>query len=232
MRELERGDEVGLGDLVGRALVHHDVLLVADVDEVEIGPGLLLMGRVGDELTFHAGDTESAQRAGPRDVGHGERGAGSEDREDIGVVRAVRGHQDRLDLDLAVVALREQRADGPVGQTAGQDLLLGGAAFALEISTGITARGGGALAVVDGQREELLTGLGLGGGAGGGEDDGLAELDGHGTVGLLGVAAGLDDEILAADGDDDFLGHIRTLPVGPEELQSAAARCPSVRTWR
>jgi len=198
--EVERGDEVDLGDLVGRALVHHDVLLVADVDEVEIGLGLLLMGRVGDELALHAGHAERAQRAGPRDVGHGERRAGAEDREDVGVVRAVRGHQDRLDLDLAVVALREQRADGPVGQTAGQDLLLGGTAFALEISTGITARRGGALAVVDGQREELLAGLGLGGGAGGGEDDGLAEVGGHGTVGLRGVTAGPVAEILGGGG--------------------------------
>ena len=44
--EAEGFDEVGFADFVGGALIHDDVLLVADVDQVEVGRGLLFVGRV------------------------------------------------------------------------------------------------------------------------------------------------------------------------------------------
>jgi hypothetical protein len=50
VRELKRLDEAVLGELVGAALDHQHVLLVADVDEVQRRREHLLDGRVGHEL--------------------------------------------------------------------------------------------------------------------------------------------------------------------------------------
>ena len=87
--ERERLDEFLLGDLVGGALDHQHVLLVADVDEVERGGEHLLDVRVGDELVVDQRDADAADRPVPRDVGDGEGGAGAVDHRDVGVVDEV-----------------------------------------------------------------------------------------------------------------------------------------------
>ena len=227
--ELEGGDEVGLGDFVGGTFVHDHIGLVADVDQVEVGLGLLLVGGVHHELTGDPGDADGTERAGPGDVGHGQRGRGSEDGEDVGVVLAVGREQQRLDLDLVVPALGEERTDGAIGQAAGEDLLLGGPAFTLEVTPGETAGGSRLFAVVDREGEEILTRLGLGGRDGRGEDDGFAELNGHGAVGLLGKAAGFDGDVLATNGDLNGMGHTSGCPTALRNF-TRPPRSPS--WWR
>ena len=54
--ELQRFDEAGLGQLIGRAFDHQHVLLVADVDQVEVRLEHLLDRRVGDELAVDLAD--------------------------------------------------------------------------------------------------------------------------------------------------------------------------------
>ena len=210
--EFQGGDEIGLCDFVGGTFVHDHVGLVADIDEVEVGLGLLFVGGVHHELTGDAGDADGAERAIPRDVGNGQCGRGSEDGEDVGVVLAVGREQQRLDLNFIVPALGEERADGAIGEAAGEDLLLGGPAFTLEVSAGETASGRCLLAVIHGEGEEILTGLGLGGRNRCGEDDGFAELNGHGSVGLLCKAAGFDGDVLTTDGDLNGMGHTSSCP--------------------
>ena len=83
-------------------------------------------------------------------------------------------------------------------EPAGEDFLFGGTAFALEVAAGEFAGGGGFFAVIHGQGEEVLAFLGLGGGDGGHDDDGFAELDGYGAVGLFGEFAGFNDDLLVA----------------------------------
>ena len=74
-----------------------------------------------------------------------------------------------------------------------------GTAFALEVAAGDFADGGRFLAVIDGEREEVLAFLDLGGGDGGDDDDGVAVADGDGAVGELGEFAGFDGDFIGAD---------------------------------
>ena len=145
-------------------------------------------------LPVDAADAQRAQRAVPGNVADGQGGGGADDGEDVGIVFAVGAQEDALHLDFVEPAFGEKRADGAVGQAAGEDFLFGGAAFALEIAAGEFAGGGGLFAVIHGQGEEILAGFGLDGGHGGDQDDGFAQLDGDGAVGLFGQFAGFDDE--------------------------------------
>ena len=234
MGELQGGDEIGLRDFVGGAFVHDDVGLVADVNQVEVGLGLLFVGGVHHELTGDAGDTDCAERAVPRNVGNGQRSRGSKDGEDVGVVLAVGREQQRLDLDFVVPSLGEERADGAIGEAAGEDFLLGGPAFTLEVTAGVTASGRCLLAVIHGEGEEILTGLGLGGRNGCGEDDGFAELNGDGAVGLLCKAAGFDGDVLATNGDLNGMGHTSSCPTALRNFTRSPANLPwmgKVRGW-
>jgi hypothetical protein len=86
---------------------------------------------------------------------------------DIGIVFAVGAQQDALHLDFVIPAFGKERADGAVGQTAGEDFFFRGTAFALEVAAGKFAGGGRLFAVIHGQREKVLAFLGLGGGHGG-----------------------------------------------------------------
>ena len=98
----------------------------------------------------------------------------------------------------------EQRPDRPVDQPRGQRLLLGRAAFALEIAAGDLAGGEGLLLVVHGEREEVDAGPLLLGGNDGGEHGRPAIGGEHGAVGLAGDAAGLEFE--RASRPFDFYG--------------------------
>ncbi len=85
MSELQGGDEVGLGQFLGFTFDHDHVVFGADVDEVQIAVRTLAVGRVGDELAIDAADAHGSHRAGERNVGNAESGAGAVDEEDIGV---------------------------------------------------------------------------------------------------------------------------------------------------
>ena len=77
------------------------------------------------------------------------------------------------DLHFVVEAFGKQRADRAVDQARGERFLLRRATFALEEAAGDLARGVGLLDVVDGQREEVLAGLGVLRGDDGGQHDGV-----------------------------------------------------------
>jgi hypothetical protein len=201
----QRGVEIGFGDFPGRTLEHDNILFVADVDEVEVAFSALGMGGVGDEFAVDAADAHGAERPGPRDVADHQRGAGADDAQHIRFIFAVRAQKHGLHLDFVVPALRKKRADGTVGEAAGEDFLLGRPAFALEVTAGELARGCGFFAVIHGEREKVLPFLGLGGGHGGDDDDRFAELHGDGAVGLLGQFAGFNDDLFVAQLSGDFL---------------------------
>ena len=112
--------------------------------------------------------------------------------EDVGVVFTIGAEQDGDDLGVVEITLREQRTQRAVRHAAGEDFLFGGAAFALEVTTGEHAGGGGFFLVFHGEREPGLAVFDLGGGNGGDEDDGVTAADGDGTVGEFGEFAGFD----------------------------------------
>ena len=74
-----------------------------------------------------------------------------------------------------------------------------GPAFAFEVAAGELAGRGRFFAVIDREREKILAGFGLGRGDRGHEDDGIAQSDGDGAVGLFGQFAGFDDDLIAPD---------------------------------
>jgi len=201
MGEFEGFDEALFGQLVGAAFDHQHVFFVADVDQVQAGLEHLFDGRVGDELAVDLGDTDGGDRAGPRDVGDGEGGAGAVDHRDVGFVLQVGRKELADDLDFIEEALGEERAAGAVAESGGEDFLFGGAAFALEVATRETAGGGVFLTVIDGEGEEILTGLHGGSDGGGDHDVGLADGDDDGAVGKLGEGAG--GELNPVFGDAD-----------------------------
>ena len=133
------------------------------------------MGRVDDELAVDAADAHGAERAGERDVGNQSAAQAPLMQRMSGSIFAVGAEEHADDLRVVEVALREERTQRAVGHAAGEDFLFGRTAFALEVAAGEFAGGGGFFAVVDGEREQVLAFLDLGGGDGGDEDDGVAE---------------------------------------------------------
>ena len=168
------------------------------------------MGGVGDELAVHAADAKGADGAAEGNVGNHQRGGGAVDAEDVGIVLAIGGEERGDDLRVVEVALGEERAQRAVRHATGEDFLLGGTALALEVAAGNLADRGRALAVLDGEGEEVLAFLDLGGGDGGDEDEGVGKADGDCAVGQVGELAGFDDDGVRAEerGDGVNGGHV------------------------
>ena len=124
-------------------------------DVVELG-----LGRVEHVLAVDVADARGADRTVERDAGKRQGRRGADHRGNVGVDFRIDRHHRRDDLHFVVEAVGEQRADRPVDQARGQRFLLRGPPFALEEAAGDLARGVGLFLVVDGQREEILAGLG------------------------------------------------------------------------
>ena len=93
-------------------------------------------------------------------------------------------------MNLIAETVGEARTQRAVHETAGEDGLVGRLAFTTEERTGDTARGVHALFDIDGEREEVGTFTGTLCRSSGHEHDGVANADGHCTVGLTGKFAG------------------------------------------
>ncbi|GJD74826.1 hypothetical protein CFIICLFH_3064 [Methylobacterium goesingense] len=187
-----------LVELLGLGLDHQDGVLGAGDDEVE-GRGF----EVGDQrveavLAVGVADAGGADRAHEGHARQGQGGGSRDHREDVGIVLEVMGQDGDDDLGVVAPALDEEGADRAVDEAGDQGLLLGRAALALEVPAGNAAGGVGTLLVVHGQRQEVDSGLGLLARHDGGEHRGLAVGRHHGTVGLAGDLARLEDELAVA----------------------------------
>ena len=111
----------------------------------------------------------------------------------------VRAEQQGLDLHLVEISLGEQRTDRTIRDAAGENFLLGRAAFALEETAGETPRGRGLFTVIDREREKVQAPPGLGRAAGCDQDDGISELDGDRAVRLFGYFAGFNMNLCTAN---------------------------------
>ena len=171
------------------------------------------IGGVDDELAIDAAYAHGANGGAEGNVGESQRGRGGIDANDVGIVLLVGGEDQRDDLRLVAESIGEERADGAVDLTAGENFLLAGPAFALDESAGNAAAGVGVLAVVNGEWEEVDALPGVGRGHCGGQNDGFARGNQCGARGLLGHAAGLKDQTLAAGKLDGYfmLGRHRVL---------------------
>ena len=202
VRDVERVEDLRLGDLVGAGLDHQDRVLGAGDDRSRSERVLASASRSSSAgLTTKLPSTLPIRTAptgvGERDVGDHQRRRGAVHREDVVGVDVVDRERDRDQLRLVAPALREQRADRAVDHARGQRGLLARAALALEERAGDLPGGVHALLDVDRQREEVDVAQAAGGG--GREDHRVALADDHCAGGLLGHPAGLERDLAAGD---------------------------------
>ena len=189
-----------LGQDLDARLDHHDRVAGAGDDEVELRLDELARGRVEDELAVDVADVDGADRALERDLADRQRRGRGDRAEDVELVLVVRREGRDDDLDVVLVALGEQRADRAVGEARRERRGLGGAALALDEAAGDLAGRVHPLLEVDGEREEVETGAGLGA-VRGPEDHRVAVAGGDGAAGVAGETAGLEDQLTAAELD-------------------------------
>ena len=109
MRELECFHEIRLRNFVGRAFNHDDVVFGADVNQIEIALLAFSVRRVRDELPVDATNAHRADRAGKRNVRNRERSRCAVDCQNVGIVLAIGAEQNRDDLRVVKITLREKR---------------------------------------------------------------------------------------------------------------------------
>ena len=183
------------GQLLRFRFHHQHGVLRARDHKVEAAFLHLVDGRVELQLALDETNARAADRAHEGHAGNGERSGGGHQRQNVGIVLKIVAEHGDDDLRLVAVALGEQRTDRAVDEAGDQRLLLGGAAFALEITAGNAARCERLFLVVHGQRKEVDAGLGRLGGDDRGEQSGLAPGREDRAVGLARDAARFEGEL-------------------------------------
>ena len=171
-------------------LDHHDAFGGANHHQVQIAGALLVISGIDDEVAIHAADAHRADGAVERNVGDAERHRRAVNAGDIGIVFRVGRKHHGDDLRLAAEAFGEQRPNGAIDLAAGENFALAGPPFALDEAAGNASRGVGVFAVIDGEREKVDALPGVGIGAGGGENDVVADAHNAGAMRLLGQLSG------------------------------------------
>ena len=205
MGALQSGDEVLVGNLGGRAFHHEELAAETRVKEVDIALRLLLVRGVDDPLAVDAADAHAADRAHERDLGDVQRRRRGVDGEEVGLARAVALDERRVDLNVVVVSVGEERTDRAVAHARREDFLRRGTRFALEEAAGELARGIELLAVFALQREEIDS-FARRVGVGDRREDGRVTVgNGDGSGCLLSQKPGLDHEVRPRDVDLELL---------------------------
>ena len=86
-----------------------------------------------------------------------ERGGCAVDRENVGIVLAIGAEQDRDDLRVVKISLRKERPQRPIDHSRSERFLFRRTAFAFEIAARKFSDGCRFLAVINCQREAILT---------------------------------------------------------------------------
>ncbi len=183
---------------------------------------LLAVGRVHDEVAVDEPHPDGADRALEGNSGQAERRRGAIHGEDVGIVLLVARDGQADDLHLVAEHLGKERPDRPVDQARGQDLLLDGRSFALEVATGNAPTRVSALTIFDGERKKVLGLTSASGRHAGGQDHRPAVANDYGAVGLLGDVAGFHRKGKTIDIDRYGMTHTNACPRG-----SAVCRRPS-----
>ena len=195
--ELDGADDDFFGDFLGAGLDHHDAVLGADDHDVELADEALGVGGIDDVLVVNVSNAHSTYRSVEGDVRERQSAAGTVDAEHVRIIFLVGRVHERDHLGLVAKGLREERADGAIDLPRGKDLLLRGAAFALDEAARDASAGVGELAILDREGEEVDAFLGVGRGYGCGEN-GVVAAGGEGRARcLLGDASCFEFDVLA-----------------------------------
>jgi len=126
--------------LLGFGFDHHHAFGGAGDDEIELEVFHLIGGRVDDVLAILVADARCCRLGQQNGAPEMHEGGGSGDHaDDIRIVLLIVRQHGHGDLHFVLEAFGEQRADRAVDQARGQRLLLGRAAFALEVAAGNAA---------------------------------------------------------------------------------------------
>ena len=144
----------------------------------------------------------------------------------VRVILLVDGHDGQDDLHFVAHALREERAQGAVGETRTEGRFRGWAAFAPEEGARDLARGVHPLFEVDGEREEVHPGPRRSRHRGRAKDDGVAVTDPDGAAGEASDSSRFDTQGLAAELACEclYVGHGHTIRI-LRPLWGVRARC-------
>ena len=137
-------------------------------------------------------DTHCADRPLEGDARNHQRRRRSVDRQHIVRILLISAEHRGHDLCLVAEAFRERRTQRTVGESAGEDRLFGGAAFATEERTGNLSGGVRPLFDIDGQREEIDAGTDTAGCVCRGQHTGAADDRDDGALALRGKLPGLE----------------------------------------
>ena len=107
MRGVEGIEHDALIDFARARFHHHDGVGGAGDDEIEIGQIALLICRIDHDLSVEIADAHGADWLHERNLADHERRRCGVDREDVRIVVAVRGENQRDDLRFLTIAFRE-----------------------------------------------------------------------------------------------------------------------------
>ena len=170
----------------------------ANVNEVEIAFGVLVVGGIRDEFSRNACDANGSDGSSPRDIGDHEGGGGSVEGKNIGIVLAIGAKKDGDDLSVVKIAFGKEGAKGAINHSAGEDLFFGRAAFPTEVASGYATNGSGFFFVFDGKREEVLAVFDFRGRDCSDDDDRFTHGDEGSAVGEFGEFACFDVKVAVA----------------------------------
>ena len=155
LAELDRFHDGALRHFVGAGLHHHDGVVGAGDDKIQVTLFALRECGVNQELPFDVSHPHRADGAREGRLGDRERDRGANRSKHVQVILSI-SREDGYDyLDIVAESFREERADWPVRQTAGQDSIGSGPAFTTEEAAGDLADGIVPLFEIDCEREEV-----------------------------------------------------------------------------
>ena len=196
--EFEGGLEFSFGEFFGTAFDHERFVFRANVNEVEIALGILVMGWIRDKFSRNACNANGGDGASPRDVGDHEGGGGSVEGKNIGIVLAVGAKKDGDDLSVVKIAFGKEGTKGAIDHPAGQDLFFGRATFPAEVASGDATYGGSFFLIFNGEREEVLAVFDFRGRDCSDDDDRFTHGDEGSAVGEFGEFSRFDVKVAVA----------------------------------
>ncbi len=152
--EFDGAQDVLFGDLLCARFHHHDAALGSGDHDVQLGFAAFRIRRIGHILAVFETHPHTAQDMRERNIGHGQRRAGADNRQGIGILLGVGGEDHGDNLGFVEETVGKQRADRTIDQPAGENLFFGGTPLAFDETARNLAGGVSVFTIVYGEREK------------------------------------------------------------------------------
>src|ERR1700691_2401517 len=201
MAEVDSPDDFLFGSLLRARLHHHDTAFGGGYNDVQFGLAALRIRGVGDIYAVHHTYAHATQHMVERNIGDGQRGAGADHCQGVGILLRIGGEHHGDDLGFMQETFGEQRADRPVDQPAGEDFFFRGPSLAFDEAARNLAGGVSILAIIYRERKEAGIRLRLFGHAGADQHYGISATHDDRAVRLLGHSARFEGDLAASQID-------------------------------